>query len=188
MLLDLQLIGKSSEPIMTNLFLRYVNHNIATAMSFCLTLLVNYEITIHDKQTIVVKDCLVRSQEPRTGGLEAKTSICIKIWWNHIWWKCTHKQRLHIIHICPISKTICFRKSCGFILLSGEGISPETSQCGYQTSTTVFSEMTAMELILSYSLYCLARTIKLLRWIRKYQSTRPAFNNVKPKDWYFVLD
>ena len=64
MLLDLQLIGKSSEPIMTNLFLRYVNHNIATAMSFCLTLLVNYEITIHDKQTLVVKDCFV--QEPGT--------------------------------------------------------------------------------------------------------------------------
>lgn len=37
---------------------------------------------------------------------------------------------ISIIH--PISKTLYFRRSCGSIMLSGAGISPETNQCAYK--------------------------------------------------------
>ena len=73
-----------------------------------------------------------RSQEPRTGGTGARTSIYFKRWWIHIWWKCTRKQRLPPHHIHPISKTIHFRKSSGSTMSSGEEISQETSLCEYQ--------------------------------------------------------
>ena len=76
----------------------------------------------------------LRSQELRTGGMGARTFICFKRWWIHIWWKCTHKQRLSPLHIHVFSKTrfFKFRKSCGSITWLGEGISQETSQCWYQ--------------------------------------------------------